>query len=123
MNALEPLITHSSPSRRAEAVDRHRAERDPGLQRDGDGRVDAGQLLQGEAEGEVVAAHAAVLLRDGQAEQPHRAHLRDDLVGELLALVELADDGGDLLAREVLDGGAQRLVLLAEVKIHVQLPR
>ncbi len=97
MKALEPSITHSSPSSRAvvrmppgmsdpppgsvrpkaaeplaaaqrrqpflllrggaEAVDRHRAERDARLQGDGHRRVDPGQLVQGQAEGEVVTAH------------------------------------------------------------------
>ena len=157
MNALDPLITHSSPSRLAvvrvapasepppgsvrpnapsfspaakagqpplllrlgaEPVNRHGAERDPGLQRDGHGGVDPGQFLQGQAQGEVVPAHAAVLLGDRQAEQAHRAHLGHDLVGELGALVELADDRGDLLAGKVLDGGAQRLVLLGQREVH-----
>ena len=60
----------------AEPVDRHRAERDRRLQRDGHRRVDPGQLLESDAEREVVAAHAAVLLGERQAEQPHLAHLR-----------------------------------------------
>jgi hypothetical protein len=108
---------------RAEAVDGHRAERHPRLQGDRDGRVDARELLQGEAEGEVVPAHAAELLADGQAEQAHRAHLAHELVRELLALVEVPDDRGDLLLREVLDGGPQGGVLLAEVEVHVSSPR
>src|SRR5690606_19581818 len=58
-----------------------------------------------------VAAHAAVLLRERQPEQAHPAHLGDDVVGELPALVEVADDRRHLLAGERLDGGPQLLVL------------
>src|SRR6185437_16914344 len=80
--------------------------------------VDPGQFLQGQAQGEVVPAHAAVLLGDRQAEQAHRAHLGHDLVRELAPLVEFADDRGDLLAGELLDGGAQRRLLLGQRQVH-----
>ena len=60
----------------AEAVDRHGAERDARLERDGDALVDAGELLEREAQREVVAAHAAVLLGERQAEQAHLGHAR-----------------------------------------------
>ena len=86
----------------------------PGLQRDRHRRVDPGQLLQGDAQREVVAAHAAVLLGERQAEQPHLAHLADDVVGELVALVEVADGRRHDLLGELLDGLAQRLELVAE---------
>src|SRR5690606_12099619 len=56
----------------------------------------------------------AVLLGERQAEQPHLPHLAHDLVGELAPLVVAADDRGHLLAGELLDGTAQRLVFLAE---------
>ena len=121
MNCLDPLITHSSPSRRAvvrvapasdpasgsvkpnpasdvpasrsgssscllilaaEAEHRHRAETDTGLEGDRDGLVDATQGLDREAQGEVVAALAAVLLGEREAEEPQFAHLRDDVEGK-----------------------------------------
>src|SRR3712207_7948187 len=55
-------------------------------------RVDPRQLLQRDAQREVVAAHTADGLRERQAEQAHPAHLGDDVVRELAALVVLADD-------------------------------
>ena len=106
----------------AEPVDRHRAQRDPGLQGDRHRRVDPGQLLQREAEREVVAAHAAVLLGERAARTgPSRPSCATISYGNSLALVEIADDRGDLLAGELLDGLAQRLVLLAQPEVHHQL--
>ena len=60
-------------------VDRHDAEPDPGLERDGDALVDARERLDGEAEVGVAAALARRLLRERQPEEPHLAHLGDDL--------------------------------------------
>ena len=102
----------------AEAQDRHGAERDGGLERDRDRRVDPGELLDGDAQREVVAAHAAVLLGDRQAEQPEPPHPGDDLVGELALGVQVADDRGDLLARELRHARAQRLVLVGQTQVH-----
>ena len=108
---------------RAEPADRHRAERHGRLKGDGHRGVDARELLQGEAEGEVVAAHAAVLLGNRQPEQPHPPHLRDDVVRERAALVEVADHRRHHVAGEVLDGLAQRLVLVVEpVHAHSSSP-
>ena len=84
--------------------------------------VDPGQLLQGQAEREVVAAHAAVLLREGQPEQAHLAHLTDDLVREGVLLVVLGDGGRDHLAGEFPDALPQRLLLLVEPEVHVDPP-
>jgi hypothetical protein len=70
--------------------------------------------VQRQAEGKVVAAHAAVFLRERQSEQAQLAHPGDDLVRELPALVVLADDRRDHLAGELLDSAAERLVLLIE---------
>ena len=47
------------------------------------------ELLEREAEREVVAAHAADLLGERQPEQAHVGHPRDDLVGEGLGRVVL----------------------------------
>ena len=67
----------------AEPVDGHGTERDPGLQGDRDRGVHPGQFLQGQAEGEVIAPHAAVLLGERQPEQAELAHLGHDVVGTL----------------------------------------
>ncbi len=99
----------------AEPVDRHRAERHPGLQRDRDRGIDPGQFLQGQAEREVVAAHAAVLLGERQAEQAELAHPGHDVVGELAALVVAADDRRDHVAGELGDGVPQVLLLRREL--------
>ena len=98
----------------AEAEDRHGAERDAGLQRHRDRLVDLGELLQGEAQGEVVAAHAADLLGERQAEQPHLGHPLHDLVGERLVLVVLVGDGRDDLAGELPHGLDEAGLLLGE---------
>ena len=60
----------------AEAVDRVGAEADARLERDGHRVVDPGQLLDGDAEHREVAAAAAVLLGERDAEQPELAHRR-----------------------------------------------
>ena len=99
----------------AEPVDRHRAERHPGFQRDRDRGIDPGQFLQGQAEREVVAAHAAVLFGERQAEQAELAHPGHDVVGELAALVVAADDRRDHLAGELGDGVPQVLLLRREL--------
>src|SRR5580692_6986735 len=103
MKALDPSMTHSSPSSlavvrippgmsdpppalaelgeppglllgRAEPVDGHRPECDTGLQRDRHRRVNPGQFVQGEAESEVITAHSAIFLGEGQAEQAELGH-------------------------------------------------
>ncbi len=99
----------------AEPVDRHDAEPDPGLERDGDRGVHPGEFLKREAEREVVAAHAAVLLGHRQPEQPHPPHLRDDVVGELALLVQVTDHRRDDVAGELRDALAQVLVLLIQL--------
>src|SRR5690606_35760595 len=100
-----------------ETVDGHGTQRHPRLERHGHRRIDPGEFLERETQGEVVAAHTAVLLGKWQAEQAHRAHLRDDLVGELLADVEVADHGFDLGLGEVVDRLAQRFVLVVEPEV------
>ena len=58
----------------AEAVDRVGAEAHAGLEGDGHRLVDPGQLLDGDAQRGEVAAAAAVLLGERDAEQPEVAH-------------------------------------------------
>ena len=95
----------------AEPVDGHRAERYPGLQGDRDRGIHPGQFLQGQAEGEIVASHAAVLLGERQPEQAELAHLGHDVVRELTAFVVAADDRRDDVAGELGDGVPQVLLL------------
>ena len=102
----------------AEAVDRHRTQAHRGLEGDGDRGVDARDLLQRQAQGEVVPAHAAVLLGEGQAEEAHLPHLPHDVVGEGMRLVEIADHRRD----DILGEGGDRLlqvdVLAGQTVIH-----
>jgi len=77
--------------------------------------IHPGQFLQGQAEGEVVAPHAAVLLGERQPEQAELAHLGHDVVGELAALVVAADDRRDHVAGEPGDGVPQVLLLRREL--------
>ena len=102
----------------AEPVDRHRAERDRGLERDRHAGVDPGQLLQGEAEREVVAAHAADRLRERQPEQAHLAHLPDDVVREGVIFVVLADHRRHDVVGEGAHARAQGFVLLVEREVR-----
>ena len=90
--------------RRPEPGDRHGAQRDGRLQGDRHRGVDAGEFLQRDAEREVVAAHAAVFLGEGQPEKAHCAHPPDEVVGELAAFVEIADDRCDGGPGEIRDG-------------------
>ena len=76
------------------------------------------ELLDREAQREVVAALPAVLLGERQAEQPELRHLRDERVGELTTRVVVPDHGRDDVLGEGLDGLAQRLVLLGQSQIH-----
>ena len=98
----------------AEAVHRHRAERHAGLQRDGDALVDLAELLEREAQREVVAAHAAVLLGERQAEQPHVGHARHDLVWERVLFVVLGGDGRHDALREVAHRLGELLVVVGQ---------
>jgi hypothetical protein len=90
----------------------------PSVQGDRDGRVDPGQLLDRQAEGEEVAAHAAELLGERQAEQAELAHPGDDVVGELTALVVVRDHRRDHLAGERGDRRAQVALLRRQFVIH-----
>ena len=99
---------------RAEPVDRHGAERDGRLQRYGHRGIDPGQFLQRQAQREVIAAHAAELLREWQPEQALLRHPGDNVVGELSPFVVSADHRRDNLMGEIGDGLAQRLLLFAE---------
>ena len=96
----------------AEPVDRHRTEGDTALQGDGHALVDLGEFLQRQAQGEVVATHAAVLLRERQSEKAHIGHAGDDLVREGVLGVVLGSHRCDDLAGEVAHRLDKLLVLI-----------
>ena len=108
----------------AEAEDRVDAQADAGAQGDADALVDPAELLDGHAEageGVLVQPGAAVLLRGHQAEQPEVAHLRHELHREVVVAVPLLDVRADLVLGELPDGGAEVLVLLAQLELAVVL--
>ncbi len=101
----------------AEPVDRHRAERHAGLQRDRHALVDLAEFLERQAQREVVAAHAAVLLGERQPEQSHVGHARHDLVRERVLFVVLGGDGRDHALREVAHRLGELLVVSGSVPV------
>ena len=98
----------------AEPVDRHGAQRHPGLERDGDALVDLAEFLERQAQREVVAAHAAVLLGERQAEQSHVGHPGDHLVRERVFGVVFGGDGCDDAPGEVADRLGQLFVVVGQ---------
>jgi hypothetical protein len=72
--------------------------------------------MQRYAEGEVVAPHAAVLLRERQAEQTELPDAGNEFVGEFVTLIESADHGSHCLASELHHGPAQGLMLIVETE-------
>ena len=70
----------------------------------------------GDAHRDEVAVGTAVAFREREAEQAHRPHLTRDLDRELLALVELLDDGRYHFLRELADGLSEFLMLGFEAK-------
>ena len=95
----------------AEAVDGGRPQTDGGLQGDGQGLVDPGDLLDGDAQRGQVAATAAVLLGEGQPEQPQLAHLLDGVDREGVVPVPGLGVRCDLGVGEVPHQRTQRLLL------------
>src|SRR5205823_12093725 len=65
-----------------------------------------------------VAPRAAVLLRGRHPHQPELAELCDEVVREPRLAVELLGHRRDTLLREVADGRADELLLLAEVEVQ-----
>jgi hypothetical protein len=97
-------------------VDGHGAQGHAGFEGDRHRLVHAAQLLQREGQGEVVPAHPAEFLREGQPEQAHLGHLLDHLVREAVLLVVLGRYRGHHLVGEFADGVAEVLVFLTEFK-------
>jgi hypothetical protein len=102
----------------AVAPDRHGPEADRGLQGDGHRGVDPGQLLDGQAQGGVVGAHAADLLGERQPEQAHGGHLVEDHRVEPLVPVHRLGPGGDHLLGEGPDDLAELLLLGCQLEVH-----
>ena len=114
----EPLLLLR---RRAELVDRVGAEADPGLQRDGQRLVGAGDLLDRHAQpGEVTAA--AVGLGERDAEQAELAHRQHGVDRERVVAVPRLGVRLDLGLHEVAHDGAQRFVLLGQLRMQRSLP-
>ncbi len=107
----------------AERDERRAAERDVRLHRDPDGGIAATDLLDREAVGDEIAARAAVLGRQTEAQQPEVGHLRDDLVGELLGAVERGRLRADDALGEVAGEIAPASLLGGEVEVHRRLHR
>ena len=75
-----------------------------------------GQLLDDADVGQQVEAEAAVVLGDGDAEEPELAHLLDDLGREPVVVLQLGGDGSDLVGDEAADG-------LDDLPAHVGIGR
>ncbi len=89
-----------------------------GIEDDGHGTRDAGDLLQRNDQAYVVAARAAVLLRQGQSQQPYFAHLMKNIPGKLVGLIDLAGLRRDLLFHKVPHHLARHQMFLAKLEIH-----
>ncbi len=103
---------------RSVVEDRHRPERRVRRDRNCHGRVDPRELLDRDRVRDGVAARTAVALRDRQAHQPELAELRDELVREPAAQIELPRDRLDALPRERPDRVANQLLLGSQVEVH-----
>src|SRR4029450_13202016 len=71
------------------------------LRGDRNALVDLAELLECQAQREVVAAHAAVLLGERQPEQPHVGHPRHHFVRERMLLVVFGRNGRHHASGEV----------------------
>src|SRR5690606_13565933 len=98
------------------------AEADARLERHRDALVDAGERLDREAQRQVVLALAAVLRREGEAEEAQVAHLRDDLDRQPALGGVPAGRGCDHLVGEPADGVVELLLFGGECVLHVVPP-
>ena len=104
--------------RAAELVDRVGAEADACFQGDGDRLVDPCQLLDRDADAGEVAATPADGLGERDAEQAELAHLTHDLDRELVGAIPLRAVRLDLGGGEVAHEGAQRRVVVAQLRVR-----
>ena len=98
-------------------MDRHRAQRGVGGDRDRHRGVDPRQLLDRQGVGEGVGAPAPRLLGERDSHQPQLSHLRHQLVGEALLAIELLCHRRDLLACEVAHRVAEQPLLVCGLEI------
>jgi hypothetical protein len=77
------------------------------------------RLFDGQGHGQDAAAAAAVLLGDGEAQQPHLAEGLEYVFRVLGRLIDLGGAGCDALLRDATGGLLNELVLLAELEVHV----
>ena len=116
-NAASAVPEHSSGSQRCFWASLPKRwigvapEPDRGLQGDGERLVDPGDLLDGDAQRGQVAATPAVLLGEGQTEQPQRAHLLHGVDREGVVPVPRLGVRRDLGIGEVPHQRTQRLLL------------
>jgi hypothetical protein len=82
------------------------------------GGVRAAQFLHADAVGDVVTAEAAVLLRDGQAEEPQLAELADDRGIDGLAAVPLSPVRDYLLVEELAGSLLEPELVFGQGKVH-----
>src|SRR5665811_1170647 len=106
----------------AELVDRGAAQGTVRGDQHPTGGAGLGDLLDHEDIREDVQAGAAVLLGEEAPQEPHLAHLRDQLVRDLVLLVDADGKRLDLLLYEVADRVPQHVVVLTQREIHVDLP-
>ena len=92
-------------------------------QRDAERLADRADLLDGDAQRREVAAAAAPLLGEHDAEQPELGHLLDRLERQLAGGLPLVDARGQLAPGEVAHDIAKRDVLVVEVDHRANLPR
>ena len=86
--------------------------------RDGDGGIDARELLDSDRIRHDVSPGAAVLLRYGEPHEAELTELGDELVREPPGEVELGRDRLDTFSRERSDRVADQLLLGSEVEVH-----
>src|ERR1700710_838041 len=67
---------------------------------------------------EIAQTSAAIFLFDGDAVQAERAHLRPEVARKLVAPVDFGGARRDLVAREGIDGLANRIRGFAEIEIE-----
>jgi hypothetical protein len=103
---------------RAEAEDGVGAETDTRLERDGHRRIDATDLLDGDAQRREAGARTAVLLGERETEQAELAHREHGVDGKRVVAVPRLRVRRDLGGREVADDAAECLVLRAQFHRH-----
>src|SRR6266496_162154 len=75
-------------------------------------------LLDRDAVFEITEPGPAIFLLDGDAVQAERADFRPEVARKLVAAVDFGGARGDLVAREIMDGLANRIRGLAQIEIE-----